>query len=140
MYHHDRQAHKKYLSFPRSNSCDFCDPPGKFKKIIAETAHAWIVENRVAYTQWELRKVTEHLMVFPKSHVLTLNELSQDARIDIINVMAQYEADGYEIYARAPTSSTRSVPHQHTHLIKAEPKIGRGLLYWGKPRILWLFR
>lgn len=140
MYYHYRKSRKKYHSFPATNECQFCNPKEHAAAIYQETPHAYVIANRVFYDQWELRKVTDHRMIIPRRHVHTLAELSAEERTDIIDLIADYESQGYEVYARAPTSTTRSVQHQHTHLIKAEPKTGRGLFYLRKPYILWLFR
>jgi diadenosine tetraphosphate (Ap4A) HIT family hydrolase len=140
MYYHYRKTRKKYASFPPATDCQFCDPHKHAAAIHQETPHAYVIANRTFYDQWELRKVTDHRMIIPKRHVHTLSELSAEERVDIIDIIADYESRGYEVYARAPTSTTRSVQHQHTHLIKAEPKTARGLFFLHKPYILWLFR
>jgi hypothetical protein len=33
-------------------------------------------------------------------------------------LIADFEAQGYSMYLRAPANTTKSVAHQHTHLIK----------------------
>lgn len=140
MYYHSRKTRKRYNSFPAATECHFCDPQTHAEGIALETAHAHVVINRTFYDQWELRRVVDHLLVLPKRHVLSLQELNEAERLDIMNIIADYEGKGYEIYARSPVSHTRSVPHQHTHLIKTGGKTGRGLLFWRKPYILLRFR
>lgn len=106
---------------------------------VFESTHCFVITNRVFYDVWELRDVTDHLLVIPKEHAMTLQDLSPEARLDIMNVFALYEAQHYNIYARSPASITRSVVHQHTHLIKAENRIARGALMVEKPYVLIKF-
>ncbi|HEY1064413.1 MAG TPA: HIT domain-containing protein [Candidatus Saccharimonadales bacterium] len=141
MYYQTRKTRNKYHSFPPSADCHFCDPHKNTEHIFEETQHAYVIPNRTFYDQWELRKVIDHRMVIPKQHTNTLNDLSTEALTDIMQIIARYESEGYEVYARSPGSSSRSVPHQHTHLIKTEahPRWKR-MIFMQKPYILWLFR
>lgn len=75
----------------------------------------------------------------PKRHVLSLKELTDEEKLDHMNIIAAYEAEGYNIYARSVDSSTRSVPHQHTHLIKASGKRAKAVLFLQKPYFLFKF-
>ena len=137
MYYHTRKVRKSYRKIPKLSVCAFCDPHHQVKRIVLETTHAFVIENMVHYSQWEMRKVMDHLMVIPKKHVTHLQQLSKDEQSDIIDLIASYESKGYDIFARSPDSQSRSVPHQHTHLIKTDRKIGRALLFLRKPHILW---
>lgn len=138
MYYHFRKTRKRYSSFERPEKCQFCTPQNDAKRIVAETEHAFVIENRTHYDQWELRRVIDHLLIIPKRHVLGLNELQADERADIMDIIAEYEGvKGYEIYARSPKSASRSVAHQHTHLIKTDHQPGRGMFFLKKPYILW---
>jgi diadenosine tetraphosphate (Ap4A) HIT family hydrolase len=132
---HYRTTKKKYAGYPKPATCPFCDRKMAYEKI-AETTHAFIAPNRVFYDLWELRTVTDHLLVIPKRHVSSLSELTPTERIDIMNVIADYEGGGYNVYARAANSPQKSVGHQHTHLIKTETHQGRLMLYLKKPYLL----
>lgn len=131
MYHY-RKTRKTYESFPEPKGCDFCNISNE-REIVKETEHVIVVHNRVSYDVWELRDVKEHLMVIPKRHVHTLNELSDEEKLDIMHIMADYEAADYNVYARSQHSISRSVAHQHTHLIKTGSRIGHGTLFMRKP-------
>ncbi len=138
MYYHFRKTHNKYISYAPSPSCDFCKLEPSGAQIVSESEHAYVIDNRTHYDQWEMSRVTDHLLLIPKRHVLHLHELNQAERTAIINIIAEYEGlKGYEIYARSPHSRTRSVAHQHTHLIKTNHKPGRALLFWRRPYIVW---
>lgn len=140
MYYHNRKTKRRYVKLAKKPSgvCDFCHPITHANNIITETTHAFVIENRVHYDQWELSRVIDHLLVIPKRHVLHLSELNAEERADIMDIIADYEGNKhYEIYARSPVSVTRSVPHQHTHLIKTDHRPKRGLIFFKKPYILW---
>lgn len=79
-------------------------------------------------------------MVIPKRHVNSLGDLSAEERADIMATLGKYERQNYNIYARAPGNASRSVPHQHTHLIKISNRFNKGVFFWQRPYILWLFR
>jgi diadenosine tetraphosphate (Ap4A) HIT family hydrolase len=134
MYHFRKTRHK-YKSFPKPDHCHFCDTK-EMTEIIEETAFARVVRNRVSYDMWEMRRVTDHLMVIPKRHVRSLNELTDSERLDIMKLLGRYEANHYNVYARSVESIGRSIAHQHTHLIRTENKASKALLFLRKPYLL----
>lgn len=134
MFHY-RKTHKRYKSFPRPADCSFCDTD-LAPRAVRTTEHAYIIPNRVPYDLWEMREVTDHLMIVPRLHAESLAVLSQEAKLDIMLLLAEYEQKGYNIYARATTSTVRSVPHQHTHLIRTGHKRARATLAVAKPYML----
>lgn len=136
MFHY-RKTHKRYHSFPKIDGCHFCGEHAKIESL-RETEHARIVPNRVFYDLWELRRVIDHLMIIPKRHVRSLQELTEAERLDVMALMAEYEAAGYNVYARALSSKQRSVAHQHTHLIKTVDKQAHGSFFIKKP--YWLIK
>jgi ATP adenylyltransferase len=137
MYHY-RKTHKIYSGYPKPESCDFC----QFERTQAETntvfQHCVVLPNRTFYDVWELRDVVDHLLVVPKAHVESLAQLAPAARHEIIDVIANYEAQGYNVYSRAPGSPQKSVLHQHTHLIKIGDRAARASLYVRRP--YWLIK
>lgn len=135
---HYRKTRKLYNTRLRVNSCPFCDPV-TIKRQLEASDHNYIVANLTQYDMWEMLDVVEHLLVVPKRHVLSLNELTDEEKLDHMNIIAAYEAEGYNIYARSVSSSTRSVPHQHTHLIKASGKRAKAVLFLQKPYFLFKF-
>jgi diadenosine tetraphosphate (Ap4A) HIT family hydrolase len=137
MYHY-RSTKKVYASYPRPSRCSFCDPAER-ARALKETEYAFVVPNCTFYDHWETRTVEDHLMVIPKQHVESFLELSDAAKIDIMTLIGEYESTEYNVYARAASNQTRSVAHQHTHLIRTGAKAGRGLLYLKKPYFLVKF-
>jgi ATP adenylyltransferase len=140
MYYHSNKSRRRYNGFPKHDGCDFCQPETNSAGIVEESEYCYVIKNRSFYTQWEMSKVIDHLMVIPKRHVLSLSHLKTEEMTDIMTVIARYEGDHYDVFARSPGSKTRSVPHQHTHLIKTDHKPARGMFSWRRPYILWLFR
>lgn len=138
MYHY-RKTRKKYVGHAKPITCDFCNPLDMNPRIVYESTHCFVIPNRIFYDVWELRDVLDHLMVIPKDHAMSLQDLSPEARLDLMNVMAKYESENYNIYARTPSSTTRSVVHQHTHLIKTKDESGKGALILKKPYIFVKF-
>ena len=137
MFHY-RKTRKHLRSFPKPSGCAFCTGL-EDEAVIEETNYHFLVPNRVSYDVWELRAVTEHLLVIPKRHVTTLNALDDQEKLDNMNLITKYEADGYNVYARGVGSRQRSVAHQHTHLIKTVEKQARGSLLIKKPYIFITF-
>lgn len=137
---HYRKTRKKYLERKTSAQiCPFCDPETLAKKV-EDYAHAYVVPNLTKYDLWELNDVTEHLLLVPKRHVHSLGELTANERAETMDIIADYEAQGYNVYARSPDSVHRSVPHQHTHFIKIKHKPARGAIFLRKPYLLFTFR
>lgn len=103
---------------------------------IIESKYSYVVPNLTKYDLWELYEVTDHLLLVPKRHVIHLNELDDKEKLEFINTLSKYEADGYSIYSRSSGSNTRSVDHLHTHLIKTSNKQLRLILFTTKPYFL----
>ncbi len=137
MFHY-RKNLKRYRSYPKPAVCAFCEENLDERKVY-ETKHAYVVPNRVFYDLWELRAVTDHLLVVPKRHVRSLSQLTKAEKVDIMDILAEYEGKNYNVYARAINSKQRSVGHQHTHLIKTHDKQARGSLSVQKPYIFIKF-
>ena len=134
--HHLRKTHKRYRSYPKPDGCPFCNPAIE-EEIIHMGKHAYVVPNRTFYDIWELRKVVDHVLVVPKRHVASFAELPAADLKEIIDLIADYEGKGYDVYARGGNNPMRSITgHQHTHLFKTEGKRGRLLFYLRKPYLV----
>jgi diadenosine tetraphosphate (Ap4A) HIT family hydrolase len=132
---HYRKTRKIYAERKKVTNCPFCDYADK-ETIVYEDAHIFIVPNLTKYDLWELHDVTEHLLVMPKRHVLSLAELTDQEQLAIMQRIAQYEAKGFNVYARGVGFARRSVAHQHTHLIKASNKPAKFSMFIQKPYLL----
>lgn len=126
---------KKLIKTAAALFCALIDNPNS-QEVIEETAHCLIITNPFGYDIWDGCGVVEHFMIIPKKHTASLNDLSDEEKVDYMDQIAQFEADGYSIYARSPGNKTKSVVHQHTHLIKIDNKPKRWLIFLKKPHIL----
>jgi hypothetical protein len=137
--HHYRKTKTEYSKHnkadQRHDACNFCHADTR-EKILYQNSTMYVIENRVSYDIFEDRRVTEHLMVIPKKHHDTIQTFSIEEKCDAMDVMGMYESKGYSVYARGQGSSTRSVKHQHTHLIKLVDKPSRLIIYARKPYVL----
>ena len=135
---HYRKTTKKYFERQKAKSCPFCNE-ATLANAVKETSSMYIVPNLTQYDLWELHDVSEHLLVVPKRHVRSLQELTKKERLEIIDSIAEYEAQNYNVYARGVGFVGKSVEHQHTHLIKVDNKRPRVALFLRKPYFLLKF-
>lgn len=135
---HYRKTIKKYRERQKTEGCPFCSE-ATLAGAIKETPHAYIIPNLTQYDLWELHDVTDHMLVIPKRHVKSLLELTEKERLEIMDIVANYEAQNYNVYARGVDFVKKSVGHQHTHLIKASNKKPRISLFLQKPYLLFKF-
>ena len=130
-----RAALKKYKkTSKKSKGCPFCEPNLGDRIILHKGKHAMVTKNDFGYSIWEGRNVLEHLMVVPIRHVATMDLLSKDEKSEIIDLIAQYESKGYDVYSRGSGSVQKTVPsHQHSHLIKTSGHPAKFILFLKKP-------
>lgn len=139
MYHF-RKTRKRYNKHNKADKnqggCTFCNDDDE--RAIKSAKTMLVAPNRVKYDIFEGREVLDHLLIIPKRHVESLNDFTKEEKLEMMDIAGEYEAKGYNVYARGVGSSTRSVKHQHTHLIKIrndkKPKI---YLVIGKPYFLF---
>jgi len=117
------------------NACPFCDP--STIAIEKQAEHIMVVRNLFPYQYWEFLDVSDHLMLVPKRHVTSLQQFTDEEKIEFVQMLADYEALGYNVYARAPGSTMKTIPHQHTHLIKTENKRAKAVVFFDKPYFVW---
>ena len=134
------KTRRKYIKLRKSDhqhrDCAFCDDPGLNGRTIQETETMIVVPNRTSYDFFEGLRVTEHLMIIPKRHVELIKDFTQKEKTELMELMGEYEAKNYNIYARGSGNIMRSVKHQHTHLIKLENKLSKFSVFIRKPYIL----
>lgn len=119
---HFRKHRKSYVRLRKADEqkgdCPFCRDIEMHERVVKTTATMFVIPNRTQYDMFEGMRVQDHLMVIPKRHVDAVDQFTNDEKIDMMDVIAEYERKGYNVYARGLGSSKRSVQHQHTHLIK----------------------
>lgn len=140
---HYRKTMRQYAKFNQGDKqldgCTFCNEYEIKTNIVFENETMIVIPNRVKYDMFEGQRVTDHFMVIPKRHVETLGGFTEQEMIDQMRIAGQYEKQGYDVYARGVGNPTRTVKHQHTHLIKCENKhkLPRFLLFIRKPYFLF---
>lgn len=110
-----------YYRYKRTkpDGCAFCHIEHEPSEQVIETFdHTAVLKNMFPYARWDGRKVIDHLMIIPRRHVTSLNMLSAEASVELLDLVTRYEDDGYSFYLRSPHNKSRSVPHVHGHLIK----------------------
>lgn len=63
-------------------------------------------------------------------------EFTDQEKIDQMTAAGEYEAKGFNVYARGMASVSRTVKHRHTHLIKLVNKRSNFVLFARKPYLL----
>lgn len=132
---HYRKTIHSYKSLQKNGGCPFCDSDTRASAIY-ENDLIYIVPNLTQYDLWELHDVVDHLLIIPKRHVESLDKLSGEERLAVMDSAASYEAKGYSLYARGVGFTKKSVKHQHTHLIKTTNKKPRLAVFLQKPYYL----
>lgn len=131
---------KKYAVYRKSKKdsvCDFCNFNADDSRVLKEYDNFWIIKNMFGYDIWDNMKVIEHLMIVPKKHTESINTLDSKALAEYGKIIAEYDKKGYSFYARAAENISKSVPHQHTHLLKFDGKRKKISIFIEKPYILW---
>jgi len=131
---------KAYISYRKSHhasGCDFCQfETNQAGDIVMATKHFLIVKNMFQYDIWDGCPVTEHLLVSPRRHVVSLNDFTDEEKLAYIQLISEWESKGYSIYARSDLDKTKSVPHQHTHLIRLQGRPVKAMVYLHAPHML----
>ena len=130
---------KKYIEYRKNKKagCDFCGFGSEPAKVLNEYDNFWIVENIFGYDLWDSMTVVEHLMIVPKKHTESIGNLGAEVLAEYGQIIADYDKLGYSFYARAAGNKSKSIPHQHTHLLKFDGKRKKFYMFLKKPYILW---
>jgi ATP adenylyltransferase len=136
-----RKSLKQYKKSAKiSNGCPFCEPNIKDRIIVKHGIGAMVTKNDFGYSIWEGREVIEHLLVVPHRHVANYTNLTTEEKAEIFDIISEYEAGGYDVYARGAGSVQKTVPaHQHTHLIKTRGSPAKLIFFMKKPYYLIKF-
>lgn len=122
---------QRKLNASGSQACPFCELDER--AVFSDTGTMRVMANKFPYEYWDNHGVIDHLLMVPKRHIESLDELNDAEKLDAISLMAKYEAAGYSVYWRAKSNGERTVPHQHTHLIKVNKVSPRLSIYSEKP-------
>lgn len=131
----EEKAYKQYQKTVDSSTCQFCAINKKNEQFISSTKSFKVIRNIFAYSIWDGQVVTDHLLVIPKRHTDSLGGFSPSEAAELLKTLDGYEKEGYNVYARAPSSTIKSVVHQHTHLIKTAGAPKKFIFLLRKPYI-----
>lgn len=115
-----KEQHKKVRSSVEK-TCVFCDLPREegHNFILARYKHCFVVLNIYPYTKG-------HLLVIPYQHTARLSDLCQEARLEMVNVIALavdglkevLNCDGFNVGVNMGEVAKASVPdHLHVHVM-----------------------
>ena len=127
------KAYNTYRKTLPAGVCQFCEIKTGSPDLVKESAHFKVIKNIFPYSLWDTQAVADHVMLVPKQHSDSIGNLTAEAAVEFVHLLAEYEGNGYNVYARAPQSSIKTVMHQHTHLIKPTGKSRSFLFYLRKP-------
>ncbi len=136
----EAKQYDKYMAERDTSRCQFCDINSKDEQFVEATRSFKVLKNIFPYSIWDNQRVVDHLLLVPKKHTDTLDHITDKQAAEYIRILGRYEQQGYNVYARAPSSVIKSVVHQHTHFIKTEGKPKHFLFLLRKPvyfRISW---
>jgi diadenosine tetraphosphate (Ap4A) HIT family hydrolase len=127
-------AYRKYLkNLQPGHDCEFCSIGKKDPQFVSQTKYFKVIRNIFPYSMWDDHTVKDHLLILPKEHTDTLSSLPQASKIEYVELISKYESKGYNIYARSPGHASKSVIHQHTHLIKSGNRRKQLVVHSRKP-------
>lgn len=131
----NQKPYDKYLAHP-PKTCDFCQINEGHPQFVRATESFKIISNRFPYDYWDDQTVAEHFMIVPKAHVGSIASFTPEQAVEYVTLIGDYESRGYHVYARGVQSVSRTISHQHTHLIKGVGKPKWLVLQISKPSIL----
>jgi diadenosine tetraphosphate (Ap4A) HIT family hydrolase len=131
----EEKFYKKYLKTVDKNVCVFCAIKKGSDQLVVTTKHFKVITNIFPYSVWDGQEVVDHLMITPKKHTDSLKDMPDSQKVEYVNLIESYEQNGYNIYARAPINKTKSVVHQHTHLIKTDGALKKLIVFSTKPYV-----
>lgn len=129
------RLYRKHQKHVDAGTCSFCVIDEGHDQFVRGTKSFKIIRNKFPYTFWDGQDVVEHLMIVPRVHSATFSFTDDKQKIEYVDLLTHYDKLGYNIYARAPQSVMKSIPHQHTHLIKPNGPVRRFVLAIRKPLI-----
>jgi diadenosine tetraphosphate (Ap4A) HIT family hydrolase len=130
-----QKLYEKYLANPPVG-CEFCRVNEGDPQFVTATKSFKVIHNRFPYTFWDDQQVADHLLIVPKEHTDSLASFTPEQAVEYLALIGDYEKNGYHVYARAVKSASRTITHQHTHLIKGVGKTQRFVLQITNPHVL----
>ncbi|PLS81022.1 hypothetical protein CYG49_03305 [Candidatus Saccharibacteria bacterium] len=130
-----QKTYLQHLKQKGSEQCNFCKFKDNPAEVVADHRLFWITTNLFPYDMWDNQGVETHLMIVPKRHVQAIGDFTNAESKEFLALVSLYEENGFSLYLRAPTNSSKSIPHQHSHLIRTDNKHYSFMFYMSKPHI-----
>ncbi len=135
----NRQHQKQYLRYLKQHTpqdgCVFCTFSSRPEEIISEYPLFYVAATLFKYDMWDGLGVVKHFMIVPKRHIIGISDFTEDEVLEFHSISGDYERLGYSLYQRAPANFSKSVAHQHSHIILLDEKPKKFVVYVGKPHI-----
>ena len=121
-----------------SAGCRFCGFQDQSRKdeILENHKYFWLVKNIFPYHIWDDQNIEDHIMLVPKRHIISIGDMNDDELLEYSKVIGKYDKLGYSVYARSAQNTLKSIPHQHSHLLKLDNKEITFMVYNKKPYVL----
>ncbi len=129
------KIYRKHQKRTDDSICSFCVITENHDQFVDKAKYFNIIRNRFPYDFWDGQGIIDHLMIVPHRHTNDLSGMKNDEKIEYVDLISAYEKRGYSFFARSPSSITKSIAHQHTHLIKSDRRLKRFVLLLKKPLI-----
>lgn len=102
--------------------CAFCDSNVIEKQHFFETDNEWVIQNIIPI-------VPGHVLVIPKKHVSSIQELSSDeirSLFSTVKIVSQkikqyYGGTGFNVAFNDGSDAGQTVPHLHVHILSRKP-------------------
>lgn len=112
-------AYEAWKASRTEGDCVFCEyTTGDTSYVLQEYSHFLLTTNRFPYAVWDDRQVTNHRMLIPKRHLMKLRDFTSDESTEFLQLLSEFEDQGFSVYSRAQQDPSRSITHQHTHLFQ----------------------
>lgn len=109
-------------TYTHDGYCEFCNLTNDSTQVLKRYEYFWFVANIFPYDMWDGYRVLEHMMFVPIRHVDSLSDFSKAEQLEYVRLLVTLEKLGYSVYARSAGSKSKSIAHQHTHLMKLSDK------------------
>lgn len=130
-----QRRYNAYLrAHPGPGPCVFCALDAD--TTVAEGEHFWVAPNAFPYRFWDGQHVDEHLLLVPKRHAILRAEFTTAERAEYAELIAHYEEAGYSLWSRSPSNTAKSIPHQHTHLMRLTGRQLRVMFWLRRPLVV----
>jgi diadenosine tetraphosphate (Ap4A) HIT family hydrolase len=103
---------------PDTTLCMFCSIEDE--AVVRNYEYFVIRRNAFPFDWFDMRRVTDHLMVIPKRCIDSIKDMTAEEKVEYVEILSEYEQLQYTAMLRHSTSSSKTIKHLHSHLLKRE--------------------